>query len=194
MNELKSLFADNSVKRDACLGLPIKFLSQLYDRGYEVVEVEKNTEDYFNSVSHQLMNYGNHYPGANLKCDVIKYEKENAELFKHSSLFRDSCMFPHVGKTVQEHALELENNQRVADAFDVHCTAQYLNMEISIFFPNSKHEVEVKRFNERGVRKRHIALVFDTFQYPIRVYSTLPIHKELLYNNPYVSGVEDDHR
>ena len=51
MNELKSLFADNSVKRDACLGLPIKFLSQLYDRGYEVVEVEKNTEDYFNSVS-----------------------------------------------------------------------------------------------------------------------------------------------
>jgi len=173
------IFANKYVGRDTRFCIPKKFLRELYCRGYEVVDVQTRTEEFFTAVSLQLMYFGYNYPVLKLRDAVIKYEKENAEFLKQSRLLNDpqSCFYEDPLTScfcklisVEDHVLSLEENRTPPDEFDVLCTALMLDMEVCIFSPSEDNKVLAKRYIEKAQYSRRIAVIYDVLQSPVRIF------------------------
>ena len=187
------LVDNENIERDEVFGLPLKFLYVLYQHGYEVVEesLENKTgvNPFFAAAAHQMVQHGVHYSASELRSEVIKFEKEHIEsLEKFSGLLRPQWhkLDAMVEETVEEHILNMEKNEAVAELFDYFCTARFLGVEMCVFAPDYESELVVNRFNEKGSkRKKCVAVVLDSSRRPVRLFSTSVVHKHFVLDNPY---------
>ena len=175
------------------LSLPRKFLFDLYQMGYKVVEWSTETDPIFKYISWQLAGCGVFFTEHELKEAVVKYQRDNKEMLvnNYGDLLKTNV---HVGlmddlpSAFDVHVSELENNQRLANAFDINCLALFLDCEIVVFYPNKSDELGIFRYNRNGKNlklKRHIAIVFNGHVFPYHVYSTNVVHKDDRFHNPY---------
>jgi hypothetical protein len=157
--------------------LPKKFLYELYEEGYTLVEKSTATDPVFQYVSMQLVRSGVVFSGNELKEAVVNYQRDNKEMLvnNYGNLLK---MYVHVGmkddlpSAFDVHVSELENNQRLANGFDINCLALFLDCEIVVYFPNESDELGLCRYNCNGKKwKRHIAMVFNGHRFPYHVFS-----------------------
>ena len=171
--------------------LPKKFLFELYEEGYTLVQKNTATDPVFQYVSWQLVRCGVVFSEDELKEAVVNYQRDNKEMLvnNYGNLLK---MYVHVGmkddlpSAFDVHVSELENNQRLANGFDINCLALFLDCEIVVYFPNESDELGLCRYNCNGKKlKRHIAMVFNGHRFPYHVFSTNLVHKKDRFNNPY---------
>ena len=175
------------------LSLPRKFLFDLYQMGYKVVEWSTETDPIFKYISWQLAGCGVFFTEHELKEAVVKYQRDNKEMLvnNYGDLLKTNVhvgMMDDLPSAFDVHVSELENNERLANAFDINCLALFLDCEIVVFFPKISDELGVFRYNRNGKNlrlKRHIAIVFNGLVFPYHVFSTNVVHKEDRFHNPY---------
>jgi len=173
------------------LSLPRKFLFDLYQEGYTVVDIPTQTDPVLKYVSMQLVRSGVVFSEDELKEKVVKYQRDNKETLINNYGDLLKCMV-HVGmkddlpSAFDVHVSELENNQRLANGFDINCLALLLDCEIVVFFPNQNEELGIYRYNRNGKKlRRQIAIVFNGNRFPYHVFSTCLVHKKDRFDNPY---------
>ncbi|KAL7454468.1 hypothetical protein ACHAWC_006136 [Mediolabrus comicus] len=186
------LLESETIKRDEKFDLPLKFLSELYEHGYRVAEIEDKTDDmnpFFATVSHQMAVYGVHYSPSELRGKVIKFEKENATSLSELSALTTAqlCRLGDiVEESVEDHIIELEKNKGMIEIFDMYCTARFLGVEVRVFTPDFENELVLNRFNETGGKKEFVvAVVMDWSRRPVRLFRTYVVHKSDVLDNPY---------
>ena len=145
------LLESRNAKRDEKFGLPVKFLSALYQHGYRVSGVEDKTDDvnpFFAAVSHQLAFQGVYYSPSELRENVIKFQKENVDSLRELSalITPQMCRLgDEVEETVEDHIIEFEKNKGMIEIFDMYCTARSLGVELRVFTPASESELVLPR-------------------------------------------------
>ena len=181
-------------EQDNKFGLPLRFLFALYEYGYEVVEVRsENNSDvvnpFFVTVAHQMGRLGVYISWSELRSEVIKYQKENVDaLQKVSGLLTPKWyrLGDMAEETVEGHISQLEKNETMVEIFDFYCTAKFLGVALHVFSPDYDTELLLNRFNDKGGKqKRSIAIVVDSSRHPVRLFSTLVVHKHHVLDNPY---------
>jgi len=183
-------------EQDDKFGLPLRFLFALYEYGYEVVEVrsEDNSDavnPFFVTVAHQMGRLGVYISWSELRNEVIKYQKENVDVLqKVSGLLTPKWhrLGDMMEETVEGHISQLEKNETMVEIFDFYCTAKFLGVALHVFSPDYDTELLLNRFNDKGGdhnNKRSIAIVVDSSRRPVRLFSTLVVHKHRVLDNPY---------
>jgi len=191
-DEALFLLESRNAKRDEKFGLPVKFLSALYQHGYRVAELEDNVDDvnpFFATVSYQMACFGVHYSPSELRENVIKFEKENAtSLSELSALITPQLckLGDAVEESVEDHIIKLEKNKGMIEIFDMYCTARLLGVEVRVFTPDFENELVLNRFNEKGGKKELVvAVVMDSSRRPVRLFRTYTVHKHAVLDDPY---------
>lgn len=175
------------------LSLPRKFLFDLYVAGYLAVEITTQTDPVLKYVSMQLTGCGMEISEDELKEKLVMYQRDNKEMLINNfpDLLKTNVhvgMIDDLPSAFDVYVSELENNQRLANAFDINCLALFLDCEIVVFFPNHNDELGIFRYNRNGKNlklKRHIAIVFNGNVFPYHVFSTKLVHKDDRFHNPY---------
>lgn len=185
------LVESETIKRDEKFDLPLKFLSTLYEHGYGVVELENKTDvhPFFATVSHQMTFYGVHYSPSELREKVIKFQKENVASLRGLSGLLTPQLYKlgdMVEETVEEHIVQLEKNETMAEIFDFYCTARFLGVEVRVFTPDHQGELVLRKFNDKGKKKRSVAIILDSSRRPVRLFRTYVVHKCDVLDNPYL--------
>lgn len=130
--------------------LPQKFLYDLYAEGYTLVEWSTETDPIFKYISWQLAGCGVFFTEHELKEAVVKYQRDNKEMLvnNYGDLLKTNVhvgMMDDLPSAFDVHVSELENNERLANAFDINCLALFLDCEILVFFPNKSDELGIFR-------------------------------------------------
>jgi len=180
-------------EQDERFGLPLRFLSALYQHGYEVVEVRSQNQTdvvnpFFATVSHQMARLRVYISWSELRSEVIKFQKENVEslrVFMGMLTSQWHKLGETVEETVEEHIIQLEKNEAMAEIFDFHCTAKFLGVELHVYSPDYQGELVLRKFNDKSKKKRSIAIILDSSRRPVRLFSTLVVHKHRVLDNPY---------
>lgn len=163
--------------------MPVKFLSQLYSRGYMLQKMNMLRPSYFLAITHQVHFYGDPFTAEQTKLLVSDYVAQKRNEGATSSALSDV----KIGVCVKRMD-DLEQNLREVEDSDFQYTAECFGMELNVYYSNENGEVEMKTFNKRGCEKHDvIAIVLDTYHTPTRYYPTKPIHKNLIINNPYIN-------
>jgi hypothetical protein len=173
--------------------LPLKFLYNLYKRGYDIIWLKYEEKDFFNVLATQLNLFGLFMEsGEQLKEELIRYQRKNIDTLMRCPFwqgFGAICIDERDRhKLYVKRVDDLESNNRNFESIDLHCIANMFGVELCVFCPDYSIPTMLGTFTykcDKGRSKKEISIVVDASKYPTRVYRTVMVHVNKISNNPY---------
>ena len=174
------------------ISLPLKFLYNLYGRGYDIMWIKYGEKDLFTVLAAQLNFVGVFMDGEQLKEEVIRYERKNIDTLI-SSPFSQGLFFQSLDERGRRESYvkrvdDLESNNRYLESIDVHCISNMFGVEIYVFSPDysSPLMLSLSEYKcDKGSSTKQISIVVDNSKHPTRVYRTTVVPVNKISNNPY---------
>lgn len=173
--------------------LPLKFLYNLYKRGYDIIWLKYEQKDFFTVLATQLNLVGVFMDsGEELKQKLVRYQRKNIDTLVESP-FSQGLGFTSIDERDRRELYvkrvdDLESNDRYFEAIDLHCIANMFGIEICVFCPDYSIPTMLGTFKykcEKGTSRKEIAIVVDASKYPTWVYRTTMVTVTKIGDNPY---------
>ena len=175
------------------INLPLKFLYNLYGRGYDIMWIKYGEKDLFTVLAAQLTFVNVFMDGEQLKEEVIRYQRKNIDTLMSSPFSQDLPFFQSLDErgrreSYVKHVDDLESNNRYLESIDVYCISNMFGVEIYVFSPDYSSPLMLTSFVyecDKGSSTKQISIVVDNSKHPTRVYRTTVVPVNKISKNPY---------